>query len=91
MNDIQGSTDAPSETLHLRLVRNVSAGAGAIAHVLSSRLTGRVKAELALDPLNAVSRVDILDQGKLPAGSTALAGGDGGGCQEVFPDLYSVD
>lgn len=33
--------------------------------------------------------VDVLDEGELPASGTTLAGGDGRGGQEVFPDLKS--
>lgn len=68
----------------------MSAGASAIAHVLGSSFTGRIKAELGLDAFNTVSRVDVLDEGELPAGGTTLAGSDGGGGQEVFPNLCTT-
>lgn len=69
---------------------NVSAGASAVTHILGSRLAGRIETELGLNALNAVSGVDVLDQSKLPAGSTTLAGGDCGSGQEVFPNLFAV-
>ena len=46
------------------------------------------EAELRLDPFNAVGRVDVLDKSYLVAGSGALASNDGGGSEEVFPDLF---
>lgn len=50
-------------------------------------LAGTGKTELGVDAINTVGRVDVLDQSKLPAGSTTLARSDGGGSQEVFPNL----
>lgn len=50
-------------------------------------LTGTGETELGLDALNTVGRVDVLDKGELPAGSTTLARGDGRSSQEVFPNL----
>lgn len=58
-----------------------------MANALNSGLASTGEGELGVDALNAVSGVDVLDEGELPAGSRALAGDDGGGSQEVFPDL----
>lgn len=54
-------------------------------------LAGTSETELGVDTLNAVRRVDILDQGDLPAGGTALAGGDCRGSKEILPDLDRVN
>ena len=70
--------------LHV-LLDDMSAGQGTVTADRS--LTGTSEAELGLDTLNTVSRVDVLDEGELPAGSTALAGGNSGCGEEVFPDL----
>lgn len=60
----------------------------ALANVVDSSLAGSSKTELSVDALDTVSRVDVLDKGNLPAGSTTLAGSDGRGSEEVLPDLY---
>lgn len=59
----------------------------ALANVVDSSLAGSSKTELGVDALDTVSRVDVLDKGNLPAGSTTLAGSDGRGSEEVLPDL----
>lgn len=64
----------------------MSAGADA-AVVLGSGLQSTVEAVLGVDALDTVGGVDVLDEGELEAGGTALAGSDGGVGQEVFPDL----
>jgi hypothetical protein len=58
--------------------------------VLTSGLAGfesALQTELAVDTLDTVGRVDVLDQCKLVAGGTTLAGGDGAVGEEVLPDL----
>lgn len=42
---------------------------------------------MVVNALNTVSRVDVLYQSNLVAGSTTRAGDDGGVGQEEFPDL----
>lgn len=42
---------------------------------------------LAVDALDAVGGIDVLDAGDLVAGGGALAGDDGRVGEEVFPDL----
>lgn len=59
-------------------------------NILDAGLAGASKAELGRNTLNAVSRVDVLDHGDLPAGSTSLTGSDGRVGKEVFPDLSNV-
>ena len=59
----------------------------ALANVVDSSLAESSKTELGVDALDTVSRVDVLDKGNLPAGSTTLAGSDGRGSEEVLPDL----
>lgn len=76
--------------VHLSLVRNVSLGDSTGAGTGDGGLTGTAETILAGDTLNTVGGVDVLNEGKLPAGSTTLAGGDGGVSQEVFPDLEVV-
>lgn len=48
---------------------------------------GAGEAELGRNTLNTVGRVDVLDQSDLEAGSTTLAGHDGGVGKEELPDL----
>lgn len=67
----------------------MGAGESAVGTV-DGGLASTSETVLGGDALNAVGRVDVLDQGELPAGGTALAGGDGGGSQEVLPDLKNV-
>lgn len=57
--------------------------------VSSAALKSVGQGKLGRDTLNSVSRVDVLDEGNLEAGGTALSGDDGGVSQEVFPDLYA--
>lgn len=64
----------------------MGAGDSAIGTVDSS-LASAGETELGLNALNTVGGVDVLDKGELPAGSTTLARGDGGGGEEIFPDL----
>lgn len=65
----------------------MGAGKAALANVVDSSLARSSKTELGVDALDTVSRVDVLDKGNLPAGSTTLAGSDGRGSEEVLPDL----
>ena len=58
-----------------------------MANGVDSCLTSCSETELAVNTLDTVGRVDVLDKCELPAGSTTLAGGDGRGSQEVLPDL----
>ena len=58
-----------------------------MANIVDSSLAGSSKTVLGVDALDTVSRVDVLDKGNLPAGSTTLAGSDGRGSEEVLPDL----
>ena len=67
--------------------RHMGARKAALANVVDSSLAGSSKTELGVDALDTVSRVDVLDKGNLPAGSTTLAGSDGRGSEEVLPDL----
>lgn len=67
------------------LLDDVSLGQSAVGAV-NSGLASASEAELVVNTLNTVSGVDVLDEGKLPAGSTTLAGGDGGSSKEVLPD-----
>lgn len=48
-----------------------------MANIVDSCLASGIKTELVVDTLDTVGRVDVLDKGDLPAGSTTLAGGDG--------------
>jgi hypothetical protein len=60
--------------------------------ILAGGLAGfesALQAELAVDTLNTVGRVDVLDQCQLVAGGTTLSGGDGAVGEEVLPDLRS--
>lgn len=61
-----------------------------VADIVNSGLTGSAQTVLRVDALHTVRRVDVLDQGDLEARSTALTGSDGGGSEEVFPDLEIV-
>lgn len=67
--------------------RNVRAGNDAVANTLSGGLASAREGELGVDTLNAVSRVDVLDEGELPACGGTLARNDGRGSKEVLPDL----
>lgn len=58
--------------------------------VLAGGLTGiksTLQAELAVDTLDTVGRVDVLHQCQLVACGTTLSGGDGAVGEEVLPDL----
>jgi hypothetical protein len=60
--------------------------------ILAGGLAGfesALQAELAVNTLNTVGRVDVLDQCQLVAGGTTLSGGDGAVGEEVLPDLRS--
>lgn len=71
---------------HLQVLLNdVGIGKNAIG-TGDGGLAGTSKTELGGDALDTVGRVDVLDQGELPAGGTALARSDGRGSQEVLPD-----
>jgi hypothetical protein len=65
----------------------VSAWNRAVANIRGSGFSGAGETVLAVDALDTMGRVDVFDKGDLPAGSTTLAGGDGGIGEEVFPDL----
>lgn len=67
------------------LLDNVSLGQSAVGAV-NGGLAGASEGELVVNTLNTVGGVDVLDEGKLPAGSTTLAGGDGRRSKEVLPD-----
>lgn len=69
------------------LLNDVGLGEGAVG-TLDGGLAGTGKTKLGLDTINTVGRVDVLDEGELPAGGTTLAGGDGGRSKEVLPDLW---
>lgn len=71
----------------LGLLGDEGARDSTVANVVDGSLTGSGETVLRVDALNTVSGVDVLDEGELPAGSTTLARGDGGGGEEVFPDL----
>lgn len=71
------------------LLDDVSAGQSAVGTV-NGGLASSGETELSGNTLDTVSRIDVLDQSELPAGSTTLAGSDGGGSQEVLPDLQNV-
>lgn len=45
------------------------------------------QAELGVDTLHAVGRVDVLDKSDLVTRSAALSGDNGRVCEEVLPDL----
>lgn len=68
----------------------MSARDAAVANVVNGCLAGSGKTVLRVDTLNPVSGVDVLDKGDLPAGSTTLAGSNGGGSKEVLPDLDDI-
>jgi hypothetical protein len=68
------------------LLDDMGTGDSAIRAVDGS-LASTGETELRLDTLDTVGRVDVLDEGELPAGSPTLARGDSGGGKEVFPDL----
>ena len=73
--------------LRLADSRHMGTRKAAMANVVDSSLAGSSKTVLGVDALDTVSRVDVLDKGNLPAGSTTLAGSDGRGSEEVLPDL----
>lgn len=54
---------------------------------IDAGLSGSRETILGRNALNAVFRVDVLDQGDLPAGRAALAGDDGRVGEEKLPDL----
>jgi hypothetical protein len=71
---------------HLQvLLDNVGTGKSAIG-TGNSGLASTSEAVLGGNALDTVGRVDVLDEGELPAGGTTLAGSDGGGSQEVLPN-----
>lgn len=85
------SRDGQERLVHLLgNSRHVSARDAAVANIVNGGLAGSGEAVLRVDTLNTVGGVDVLDEGDLPAGSTTLAGSDGGGSQEVFPNLKNV-
>ena len=61
-----------------------------MAGIVNSSLASGSKTELGVDPLDTVGRVDVLDQGNLPACSATLTGSDRRGSQEVLPDLDRI-
>lgn len=65
----------------------MSAGYNALAGPLDGCLASTGEAKLSLNALDTVGRVDVLDEGELPASGTTLARCNGGSGQEVFPDL----
>lgn len=67
---------------------DIGGGDGAVADVFGAGFAGGREGELAVDAFDTVGRVDVLDQGELVAGGTALTGDDGGVGKEVFPDLF---
>lgn len=67
------------------LLDDVGTGKSAVGTGNSS-LAGTSEAVLGGNALDTVGRVDVLDEGKLPAGGTTLARSDGRGSQEVLPD-----
>jgi len=71
---------------HLQVLLNdVSLGKDAVG-TGDGGLAGTSETVLSGDALDTVGRVDVLNQGELPAGGTTLAGSDGRGSQEVLPD-----
>jgi hypothetical protein len=54
-----------------------------------ARFKSTLQTELAVDALDTVGGVDVLDQCQLVAGGTTLSGGDGAVGEEVLPDLYN--
>lgn len=61
---------------------------GRHVHLGLGSLESAGQAVLAGDTLNTVGGVDVLDQRDLEASRATLARGDGGGGQEVLPDLF---
>ena len=61
-----------------------------MADAVDGGLARAREAKLRLHALDAVRRVDILDQRDLPAGGAALARDDGRVGEEVLPDLDDV-
>lgn len=45
---------------------------------------------MGVDAVDAVGRVDVLDQSHLVAGGSSLTGGNGGVSKEELPDLMIV-
>lgn len=56
---------------------------------LPAGLEGTGEAVLRGNPVDAVRRVQVLDDNHLVAGGGALAGGDDGPGEEEFPDLLT--
>lgn len=65
----------------------MSARHRAIADIRGGSLPSASETVLGVNAFNTVRRVNVLDQRELPAGGTALTGGDGRVGEEVFPDL----
>jgi hypothetical protein len=65
-------------------LRNMSARQLAMADSVDGCLTSTRKAVLRVDALDTVSRIYILDNSELPAGSTTLTRCDGRRSQEVL-------
>ena len=85
------SRDGQERLVHLfGKSRHVSTRDAAVANGVNRGLAGSSEAILRVDTLNTVGGVDVLDEGDLPAGSTTLAGSDGGSSKEVLPDLNNV-
>lgn len=61
-----------------------------MANVLDGGLASTGERVLAVDALNTVSGVDVLDKGDLPASSGSLAGGNSGVSEEELPDLARI-
>lgn len=90
---LETTHETDSTLVHLLSLGNsghVSARDAAVANGVDGSLASSGKAVLGVDTLNTVGGVDVLDEGNLPAGSTTLAGSDGGGSQEVLPDLNKI-
>ena len=69
-------------------VRDVVLGSPGVKVELGpGRLETALESVLGRNTLDTVSGVDVLDQGDLEAGGTALARGNGGVGQEIFPNL----
>lgn len=77
---------------HSASLRHSNLGLEGIRLQISSALLERSsKAELSWNTKNAVSRVDVLDQGNLVAGCSSLARDDGRVSEEELPDLEPLD
>lgn len=86
---IQGEVMRTKRGWHVQHLQSAleDVGAGESPRTIDGNLAGTVDAELRADTLNTVSGVDVLHEGDLPACGTALAGGDGGCGEEIFPNL----